>query len=114
MKLRFEVQPDGSVLARVGCGDRLQGYASTLHGGVTAALLDAAMTNALFAAGVVAVTAELTVRYLEPVQLESDLTVCASVEGAALDSLYYLRASLIQAERVVAQASGKFVRRERP
>lgn len=49
--LRFALAPDGSVSAHVPCPQQFQSYDGTLHGGVVAALLDAAMTNCLFARG---------------------------------------------------------------
>ena len=52
MKLAFSVQTDRSVLATFHCERLLQGYPGMLHGGLTSAVLDAAMTNALFAIGV--------------------------------------------------------------
>ena len=47
-----------------------QSYPGTLHGGITSALLDAAMTNVLLSIGIVAVPAELTVRFVARVRLD--------------------------------------------
>ena len=108
MKLRFRVQPDGSVLARIPCREALRSYPETLHGGVISALLDAAMTNALFAIGMVGVTAELTVRFLAPVALNSEAVVHASVHRDE-HPLFHLRAELEQDSKLMARASAKFV-----
>jgi acyl-coenzyme A thioesterase PaaI-like protein len=107
-KLRFRVQPDGSVLAMFPCREVLRSYPETLHGGVISALLDAAMTNALFAIGRIGVTAELTVRFLAPVALKSEAVVHASVERDE-HPLYHLRAELEQGRKLMARASAKFV-----
>jgi acyl-coenzyme A thioesterase PaaI-like protein len=112
LKLRFKAQPDG-VCAAFPCHEVFRGYPATLHGGVISALLDAAMTNALFAVGVVGVTAELTVRFLAPVALNRDGVVRASVERDA-HPLFFLRAELEQDRKVMARATARFlVRRGR-
>jgi acyl-coenzyme A thioesterase PaaI-like protein len=108
LKLRFSVQPDGSVLAMFRCGEAFRGYRGMLHGGVTSSLLDAAMTNALFAVGVVGVTAELNVRFLAPVALNRGAIVRAAVERDA-HRVFYLRAELEQDERLMARATAKFL-----
>ena len=112
LKLKFRVQPDGSVLAMFPCPESLRSYPATLHGGVISALLDSAMTNALFASGVVGVTAELTVRYLAPVALNQGALVRAWVERDA-DPLFYVQGELEQGQRIMARASAKFLVRER-
>jgi acyl-coenzyme A thioesterase PaaI-like protein len=109
--LTFEVQEGGSVLARVPCPDNLRSYRETLHGGVVAAVLDGAMTNALFAAGVVAVTAELTVRFVAPVVNGRDAAVRAWIDRATSHRLFYLRSELEQGGQVVARASARFIER---
>ena len=108
LKLRFKVQPNGSVLALFPCRERLRSYPATLHGGVISALLDAAMTNALFAIGVVGVTAELTVRFLAPVSPDCEVAVRGTVERGAYP-LFYVRAELKQERKLMARANAKFI-----
>ncbi len=108
MKLKFRVQPDGSVLALFPCRENLRSYPETLHGGVISALLDAAMTNALFAFGVVGVTVELAVRFLAPVALNRGALVRGSVERDA-HPLYAVRAELEQDGKLMARANAKFI-----
>jgi len=112
-KLDFRVQAPGSVCASFPCGPLLQSYPATLHGGVTSALLDAAMTNCVFSLGVAAVTAELVVRYSCPVDVDCVAEVSAMVDDA-LPPLYYLSARLKQRGRVVARGTAKFVERGWP
>lgn len=111
LKLRFRVQSDGSVLAMFPCREALQSYPETLHGGVISALLDAAMTNALFAIGIVGVTAELNVRFLAPVALNHGVVLRASIEKD-LHPLYLVRSELEQDRKVMARASAKFLVRD--
>ena len=109
MKLKFKVQSDGSVLAVLPCRSLLQSYPETLHGGVISALLDAAMTNVLFSIGVVAVTVELTVRFVAPVSLSRTAVVRAAIEKSSSHPLYYVRAELEQDKKLMARASAKFL-----
>ena len=109
LRLRFRVQPDGSVVAFFPCRELFQSYPGTLHGGIVAALLDTAMANALFAIGVVAVTAELDVRYRAPVALERGVVVRGLVEKTTSHPLYYARAEVEQDRKVVARASARFL-----
>jgi len=111
ISLKFKVQRDGSVLATFPCREILQGYPETLHGGIISAVLDAAMTNALFSMGVVAVTAEITVRFLAPVILNHGAVVRAAIAKATSHRLYYVRSELEQDRNVMARASAKFVLR---
>ena len=108
LRLRFRVQPDGSVLAMFPCRVAFQSYPETLHGGVISALLDAAMTNALFSIGVVGVTGELTVRFLAPVALGRGVVVRACIEKAS-HPLFYVRSELEQDRKLMARASAKFL-----
>ena len=109
LKLRFRVQPDGSVAAMFPCREAFQSYPDSLHGGVTSALLDAAMTNALFSIGIVAVTAELEVRFVAPVVLGRGAAVVGAIEKTSSHPLYYVRSELQQDRKVVARAKARFL-----
>ena len=67
LKLSFEVAEDSAVSTRFSADARLQGYDGILHGGVIAALLDAAMAHCLFHNGIQAVTGDLRIRFSHPV-----------------------------------------------
>ena len=108
IKLSFDVAPNGSVEGRVPCRRLFQGYEGLLHGGVISAVLDSAMTNCLFAHDIIAVTAELTVRFLHPVLLTREAVVRASIKES-MPPLHLMEAQLVQNGRVVARASAKFV-----
>ncbi len=73
--MRFAVLAPGHVTASVHVQSAWKGYDRRIHGGVAAAMLDGAMTHALFSAGVAAVTASLQVRYYRPVETGKDCTV---------------------------------------
>ena len=87
-----------------------QGYSGALHGGMTATLLDAAMTHCLFHQGIEAMTAELKIRYLAPVSCPDSIELEAQlVERRKL--VFELVAELRSAGVVKARAKAKFMRR---
>jgi acyl-CoA thioesterase FadM len=68
------------------------------------------MTNCLFAQGIEAVTGELVVRFLRPVETDHVAEVSACLTRVS-HRLYILEAELIQEQVPVARAQGKFVKR---
>ena len=88
----------------------LQGYSDTLHGGVIASLLDAAMTHCLFQAGVEGVTADLHIRYRHPVPCAAKVAVQARLIEKR-SPRYELTAELLLGRRVMARADARFMRR---
>lgn len=110
-KLDFRVRGRGLVSTTFSCNHLYQSYPETLHGGITSALLDATMTNCLFSMGIAAVTGELSIRYLEPVDIDSEAEVIATLSKSH-SPLYYLSAELKQYGRVAVRANAKFIDRK--
>jgi acyl-coenzyme A thioesterase PaaI-like protein len=110
LALDFEVEADGGVTTSFFANPTLEGYPGLLHGGMVASLLDGAMTNCLFAHKVVALTAELQVRYREPVRIGREILLRAWMEKSHAP-LYLMRAELKQEDCVRATASAKFMQR---
>ncbi|MDD5679488.1 MAG: PaaI family thioesterase [Kiritimatiellae bacterium] len=108
LKLFFQACEDGSVEASVKCSQILQGYTGLMHGGVISTLLDGAMTNCLFAHGKAALTGELKVRFLAPVVADRTATVRAWIRTSRAP-LHTMESELLQAGRVVARATAKFM-----
>lgn len=108
--LRFRPDGAGGVTGAFRGRVELQGYDGLLHGGVIAALLDAAMTNCLFARGIEAVTGELAVRYRHPTPCEAALELSARLVGERT-RLFRLEAELRRDGVIMASASAKFLRR---
>ncbi len=105
--LKFVVESNGVVAASFDCPEELRSYPMTLHGGVVSALLDAAMTNALFSVGLAGVTAELTVRFLSRVGLNQEAKIGGSLERIT-PRLVWTKGEIEQEAMVVARASAKF------
>ncbi|MFH0779178.1 MAG: PaaI family thioesterase [Candidatus Eisenbacteria bacterium] len=112
LKLAFHVDSRG-VKASFHPHRWLQGYEGILHGGVISALLDAAMTHCLFHRGVRALTADLRIRFVEPVPCHAALDLRAWILSAT-PPLYRLRAELSSEARILAWAEAKFLRRRTP
>lgn len=111
LKLEFEAENDGSVVAQFLCQFRFEGYKGFLHGGVAAALLDSAMTNCLFVRGIAAFTAGLNVAYKKPVRCGRPVQVKASLEKS-FPPLYELKAHLSQDGEILVTADAKFMESE--
>lgn len=109
LRLKFEKQPDGAVKAAAFCVKELTGYDGLLHGGVAALMLDSAMTNCLFAAGVTALTGELAVKYRAPVKIGRAVALKAWIEKDH-DPLFLVRSELSQDGAVKVSADAKFMR----
>ena len=107
LALEFRLAYDGAIEATFSCDKVFQGYPDVLHGGVVSMLLDGAMTNCLFSRKIVAVTAELTVRFRHPVVTATEALVRAWVTSAE-SPLYEVAAELVQNSDVKATAKAKF------
>ena len=108
LKVDFVSCDDGSVIGLFRGDATLQGYSGVLHGGIIAALLDGAMTNCLFAHKICAVTAELNVRYHDPVFADKAVLLSASISRSA-HHLHVMQAALKQEGKVKAEAVGRFM-----
>jgi len=104
----FKVREDESVTACFDCHESFEGYDGMLHGGVISAIADGAMTNCLFAHGIVAVTAEMKVRFRHPIALGTSLMVAARITRRS-EPLFVVEAELTQSGQLKAKASGKFM-----
>ncbi len=108
LAVRFEAGADGVVTGVFPCHEEFMGYPGFLHGGVTSALLDGAMTNCLMARGTPGLTARFEVRFLKPVLTGRPVTVRGWWEKTR-GSLHMLAADLSQDGKVLATATGRFM-----
>jgi len=109
LRLKFVGQPDGSVKGTAFCAKALTGYDGLLHGGVAAMMLDSAMTNCLFAAGITALTGELNIKYKAPVKIGRAVELKAWIEKD-WTPLYLLKGDLSQDGEVKVSADAKFMK----
>ncbi len=108
--VEFTLSEGGCVEATFDCDKVFEGYSDLLHGGVIASLLDGAMTNCMFAHGCIAVTAELNIRFRNPVVIGAPVIVRAWIDKD-FSPLYVVRAEVIQNHKLKATAVGKFMKR---
>jgi uncharacterized protein (TIGR00369 family) len=108
--LTFRPVDADTVCAEFQANPELQGYDGILHGGVIAALLDAAMTHCLFHRGIEAITGDLHVRFLHPVSCHTLLEVRARALSMK-PPLYRVEAQLAHGPLVLARAEATFMRR---
>ena len=110
-KLEFQADDNGVVSASFQSHRYLQGYKGIMHGGVIAALLDAAMTHCLFYHNVQGLTCNLQVRFVHSVPCDARLDIRAHIVNTT-PRLFRLKAELLSEKRVAAWAEGKFLRRQ--
>lgn len=109
MHLDFYADLTGTVYAEFMTNPYLQGYKGILHGGVTCALLDSAMTHCLFNLQIEGVTGEMNIKFIKPVPINSKIILKAALEKK-YDPLYIIKSELYIEEILYASASAKFMR----
>lgn len=82
LRLRFYVDAEHVIVCRVRLARRFEGPPGHAHGGVIATLLDEAMSKANRQFGVLAMTRQMEVEYLEPVPLGAKLLLTGRHAGA--------------------------------
>ena len=108
LNLHFDVGADGVAMAVWQPSPAFSSYPDRVHGGVIATLLDSAIVHAFFAKGVAGVTAELTIRYLQSVNVDDPVRVVGWVESNR-HGVYLCRAEVHQAGNQAVRASAKFM-----
>ncbi len=108
LQIQFEAGDAGSVEGTFYCTEGFTGYPGFLHGGITSALLDGAMTNCLMARGTPGLTGKLEVRFLKPVLIGQEAVVRAWWEKSK-GPLHIMGAELLQNGEVLASAAGRFM-----
>jgi len=106
--LRYVRTGDSSVEATFDCKADYEGYPNVVHGGIVALLLDSAMMNSLFAAGRVAMTAQLIIRYHAPVLIGHTARIRAQIRRST-GRFHLLEATLVQDDNAKVTATGKFL-----
>ncbi|MBN2312033.1 MAG: PaaI family thioesterase [Candidatus Hydrogenedentes bacterium] len=106
---RFYVE-DGIVKARLRPQEHHCGYPNVVHGGVVAAIMDETMGWAAARAITrMCLTGELTVRYIEPVPADRELTVTTEMIKAGRRMAHVRSAIEDDTGHVYARAEGRFL-----
>lgn len=108
LNLHFNVDASGVASALWQPSSAFRSYPDRVHGGVIATLLDSAIVHALFARGVAGVTAELTIRYLQSVNITDPVQVSGWVDSVR-HGVFLCCAEVHQGEVLTVRASAKFM-----
>ncbi len=73
LQLDFIRNPGGTSEVRCTFEHRHQGYDNIVHGGLIAAVLDDSMAHAVMAIGLMPVTAEMKIRFKQPVMVGEEI-----------------------------------------
>jgi uncharacterized protein (TIGR00369 family) len=110
MKLTFEQDNlNRRIVGRFILGDRYQGGGGFAHGGIIALLLDEAMGKVCRFREVRAVTAELNVEYLKPVDVAKEIIVEGRETELNGRNLFLVGEIRNEAGEVLARGKGRFV-----
>lgn len=110
LKLTFALDHDRrKVLGRFRLGREYQGSQGVLHGGIIALLLDEAMGKLTRFHKLRAVTAELRVEYLRPIQADEEIQVEAEEVGHSGREFLYRAVIANAAGQQLATSHGRFV-----
>lgn len=107
-QLKFITNDNGITSTQFQSNSDFQGYNGCLHGGIITTLLDATMTHCLFDHGIVAMTGNLRVRFLQPIPCNSLLYIEARIMKSN-KNLYVLRAEIIFNQAIMAWAEASFM-----
>lgn len=109
LRLRFSVS-DGEITADVLPAEHFQGFRGYLHGAAIAGIMDEVQARASWAQGIATVTAELNLRYLQPVPMGQQLRATARLLESKDQRVFKTAGELRLADgSVAATASGVFV-----
>ena len=112
LKAHFNAS-NGKSQAEIILNTEYQGYSGIIHGGILAALLDEACVYAANSLGFNTVTAELKIRFKNPVAPKEKVVVSAEAN--------HIKSKLIEAkawiknnsEKLIAEAEGKLIIKEK-
>lgn len=75
LRIPFQRQENGEITAAWTPGQAWEGFRGIVHGGVVSTVLDEAMSKAVAASGAEALTAELRIRFRQPVESGACFTI---------------------------------------
>jgi uncharacterized protein (TIGR00369 family) len=108
LHLTFDFE-NGVVTTRHTFEKKHQGYRDVVHGGLVSTVLDETMVTLLNRMGLLALTAELTVRYVSPVPVGATVTVTARLTRSRRHVHEVTAEALLPDDSVAARAQGRFI-----
>lgn len=107
--LRFYFSDDGTLCGKFMPTHTHQGYDSMVHGGIIAAVIDASMAQCLMGHGIIAYTAELSIRYKQPVFIHESVELKTKIVDDFKGRMFRLECSVVQNENDKVSATAKFI-----
>ncbi len=108
LRLSFAVQ-NGQIACDVLPAEHFQGFRGYLHGAAIAAIMDEVQARASWALGIATVTAELNVRYLQPVPMGTPLRATAQLVESKENRVFRTAGELLlPSGQVAATATAVF------
>jgi acyl-coenzyme A thioesterase PaaI-like protein len=111
LHLRFSLQ-DGKVRTEFSPQKIHQGYKDIIHGGLISTLLDEAMVKAALMQGMPSVTAEITVRFKNPLKVGEKAMVEAVIEKSHKKIIETSAVMLKTDNTIIAEAHAKLLRQD--
>ena len=110
LHLRIEYPAKGSAEARLVVAERFAGWRGITHGGLLSTVLDELMAHACISAGMKAVTADMTTRFLKAVPVGSEIRITGAMT-AERGRVLTTEGKIYDAEgAVAAEATARFVK----
>jgi acyl-coenzyme A thioesterase PaaI-like protein len=110
LHLHFYSTPDQRVWARARGTIHQQGYQGILHGGFLSALLDSGMCQALFQQDIEAVTADMSIRYLHEVPVDSQILIQGKIVSSRAP-LYKVEGELYVQGKLMVKSTARFMKK---
>jgi acyl-coenzyme A thioesterase PaaI-like protein len=106
--IHFTLLPSGGVQGEIVSTEKVQGYQGVMQGGTITTLHDMAMTHCLFSRDVCAMTAQLDVRFIKPIPLNTLIQVQAHCVKNKR-RMYLLRSCIYVDGQCYSRADAKFI-----
>lgn len=87
-----------------------QSYNGTMHGGLICTLLDEIMGRYLFSKGIIALTAELNVRFKKPARIKEKMTVEGEITNEKGRLIEMKAVAKNEEGTILAEAAAKFLK----
>lgn len=110
LRLAFSYPRPGSAQTECTIPEHFSGWQKMTHGGLLAMLLDEAMAHACISREGAAVTVELTVRYVKPVEVGETIRITAEVREVKSRIMEVQGQIVTAAGELVARGSARFVK----
>lgn len=108
LKIRFEAD-EHQAWAYFDSPLAYEGYHGVIHGGIIATLLDEAMANIMVHQGLLAVTADMNVKYRKPLPIGQKVKVCGEITLQKSRTIHAKATLTDAAGAVYAQSTGTYI-----